>query len=96
MTEIEMINEAKTQWLEAKKIISRWDVKSDKDLEVFMTTSIHFFNVYKPYKDKPIFDFDYKRISGVICLENGKVRVSDIVDYWENEDGAIHSFEMEE
>lgn len=90
-----MLNEARTQWLEVKKIISHWIVRDFKDLEVFMRTSVHFNNVWQP-KGMELLDFDYKKISGTVSFEGGVVEVADCVDYWENEEGAVHSFEMEE
>ena len=97
MTEREMIEEARTQWLEVKKIISHWNVKDEKDLEVFMLTSVYFSNVWQPDKSKCSFDFDYKKLTVTVSFDNKEgVRIGRSVDYWEYEDGFVHSFYIEE
>lgn len=96
MTEMEMIDEARTQWLEVKKILSRWVVRDRQDLEVFMKTSVYFDNVWQPNKSECRFDFDYKKITATVSFENGKMRLGTNVDYWENEEGSVHCFEIKE
>lgn len=99
MTEIEMINEAKTQWSEVKEIVeNELDFCNIDVIENHLRAHPDISNVWKVNdsdEETTRFDFDYKKITATICVEKGCLPdLSTHVDYWENEDGAVHSFEI--
>lgn len=99
MTEIEMINEAKTQWAELKEFVeNKLDFCRIDVIENHLRAHPDINNVWKvndSNKNTTRFDFDYKKITATICVEEGCLpELATSVDYWENEDGAVHSFNI--
>lgn len=96
MTEIEMLNEAKRLWQEVNEIVEETDFLTNDEIEEFLKNHPDFSNVRKvDVGGSEVIDFDYKKITGTISVNDGCLpELSKNVDYWENEEGSVHCFEI--
>lgn len=84
MTEMEMLDEAKNQWEEVKKIIDTFVIKAPNEVEELLRKAYDFYDIRENIRDS-VYDFCYKNLDLRVTLnKENKLELDSIVTYWDS------------